>query len=88
MPLKWLSFPEIQKKKKSTEIFINFKYFLSIYSGSGIVDKQVILLSWSLQSSKESNNDRRKYFTLLLPVKFLQVDSYKPFLVRKVSVHV
>ena len=65
MPLKWLSFPEIKKKKKkSIDILINFKYFLSIYSGSGITDKQVILLSWSLQSSKESKNDRRKYFTL------------------------
>ena len=70
------------------EILINFKNFLSIYSGSGIADKQVILLSWSLQSSKESNNDRRKYFTLsFIASKFLQVDSYKPFLVRKVSVH-
>ena len=62
-----------------------FKYFLSIYSGPGITDKQVILLSWSLQSSKKSKNNRRKYFThfFLLPLAFLKVDSinhfYKPF---------
>lgn len=34
-----------EKKKKPREISIHFNYFLSIYSGPGIRDKEVILLS-------------------------------------------
>lgn len=65
---------------------IHFTYYQVIYSGPGITDKEVLLLSPSLQSSKESKNDKSKYFTLsfdasdIFPSWF-----YKPFLVRKVS---
>lgn len=63
---------------KSVEILIHFKYFLSIYSRPGDNDKEVILLSWSLQSSKESKDNKRKYFTFSFVYRvlyILQVDS-------------